>query len=85
MFWNFSGCGASETDADSAYPPAVSPAAPEAGELRLLYDREPASFDYLASDEEDVLRLDPEKGDRMLKAMLDSCLVHEVSYGRYKA
>ena len=35
--------------------------------------------------EEDVLRLDPEKGDRMLKAMLDGCLVHEVSYGRYKA
>ena len=35
--------------------------------------------------EEDVLRLDPEKGARMLEMMLDTCLVHETSYGHYKA
>ncbi len=35
--------------------------------------------------EEDVLRLDPDKGARLLAKMLEDCLVHETSYGRYKA
>lgn len=35
--------------------------------------------------EEDVLRLDPDKGSRMLAMMLERCIVHEVAYGRYKA
>ena len=34
--------------------------------------------------EEDVMRLDPERGKRLLKTMLDRCIVHETKYGRYR-
>jgi len=34
---------------------------------------------------EDVERIDEKNAERLLEAMLEHCLVHEVKYGRYKA
>lgn len=34
--------------------------------------------------EEDVLKLDPERGERLLRTMLERCIVHETKYGHYR-
>lgn len=34
---------------------------------------------------DDVEELVPKKGEQYVKAMLDSCMIYEVGYGRYKA
>jgi len=35
--------------------------------------------------EDDLLRLDPKNGRKILSVMLDRCVVHETKYGHYKA